>query len=53
LRCQLTGGAAQATNPTTKTAKRENRGSTLSDLVVFFFMAFLLEWLNAGGTEKI
>jgi hypothetical protein len=52
LRCQPAGGAAQATNPTTKTAKRENRGSALGDLVMFFFMAILLE-LNAGGTEKI
>jgi hypothetical protein len=34
-------------------AKHEYRGSALSDLVMFFFMAILLEWLNAGGTEKI
>jgi hypothetical protein len=33
-------------------AKHENRGSTLGDLVMFFFIAILLEWLNAGGTEK-
>jgi hypothetical protein len=49
----LRAGVAQATNPATRIANRDKRGSAADDLVMFFFMATLLDGLNAGGSKRI